>query len=280
MSLIEISNCSIQTYTSSSNGFWVNSYVIELPQGVIVIDTQFILSEARNLKRLIESTNKAILAIFITHPHPDHFNGTAELLSISGSIPVFSTQATLDGIIKIEESKRTFWKPTYHDDYPNSTTLPNYIIQSATSISIAGLKLFIEDIGQGETTNTSLIYLPDENILFGADLAYHEAHPWLIEVHSKKWTQQLEINYYKYKKVSKILVGHGQPGTAEMLIDQMNYIQSFRELIQTHIANGIALSEAKRQSIKETIIKIYPDYQFEGLIDMNISGVLTELVQN
>ncbi|HLL53067.1 MAG TPA: hypothetical protein VK447_05935, partial [Myxococcaceae bacterium] len=70
----------VGTYVSSSWGFNTSSYWIEGPEGLILIDTQFLLSAADEFVTWAEKVTgkKAVLAI-VLHANPDKFNGTSVL---------------------------------------------------------------------------------------------------------------------------------------------------------------------------------------------------------
>ncbi|MEB3213706.1 MAG: MBL fold metallo-hydrolase [Leptolyngbyaceae bacterium] len=134
----------IHVFASPEPAFLVNSFLIETQNGVIVVDAQFLVSEARKLKLEVEKLGKPLLGVIVTHPHPDHFNGVAVLCE-KENVPIYATQATFDAIKAIEAEKREFWKPTYGDEYPDFTMLPNQIVQSKEELVLDGLDIGIDD---------------------------------------------------------------------------------------------------------------------------------------
>lgn len=70
----------ISVFTSSEPAFLVNSVIIETQNGIIVVDAQFLVSEAQKLKQQIEQLGKPLLAVIITHPHPDHLHNRKEFI--------------------------------------------------------------------------------------------------------------------------------------------------------------------------------------------------------
>ncbi|QVI20353.1 MBL fold metallo-hydrolase [Nocardia tengchongensis] len=53
----------------------VNTYWLQAPQGLVVVDTQRSLTDARAALAAVEATGVPIAAILITHSHPDHVGG-------------------------------------------------------------------------------------------------------------------------------------------------------------------------------------------------------------
>lgn len=141
----------IHKYSSSSEAFLVNSFLIETPNGVVVVDTQFLVTPAKTLKQKVLDIGKPLLGIIITHPHPDHYNGTAILLDGLDSVPIYATQATYDGVKETEAPKREFWTPTYKNEYSKSTLLPTEIIKPGPLVIDA--TLLVDDLGSGEASD-------------------------------------------------------------------------------------------------------------------------------
>src|SRR5579884_751926 len=67
-------------YVSSNWGFSTNSYWIEGPEGLVVVDTQFLPSAAAEMVSWAEqATGKKVVLAVVLHPNPDKFNGTEVL---------------------------------------------------------------------------------------------------------------------------------------------------------------------------------------------------------
>jgi glyoxylase-like metal-dependent hydrolase (beta-lactamase superfamily II) len=62
----------VHIHTSSPDAFFVNSFIIEGVKSLVLVDTQFVLSEASVVAEKIAGLQKPLAAILITHPHPDH----------------------------------------------------------------------------------------------------------------------------------------------------------------------------------------------------------------
>ena len=69
----------LEVYTSPPNGYSVTSTIISGPNEVMVIDPQFLLSEAEHVIDRIHSMKKPLTLIYSTHAHPDHMFGVAAL---------------------------------------------------------------------------------------------------------------------------------------------------------------------------------------------------------
>jgi glyoxylase-like metal-dependent hydrolase (beta-lactamase superfamily II) len=125
----------VTRYTSSESGFAVNSWLVPTNTGLVVIDTQFTVSEADKLAASVLAAGRPLRAIMITHPHPDHYNGTCRLLKIA-QVPVYATQSTIEGMRATADAKRAQWKPTYGNDYPDETCFPDTLLPASGGVSV------------------------------------------------------------------------------------------------------------------------------------------------
>jgi glyoxylase-like metal-dependent hydrolase (beta-lactamase superfamily II) len=83
-------NPKIHVYTAPADKFFVNSFLIETLTGVIVVDTQFLVSTAEALGARLDALGKPLAAVIITHPHPDHYNGLPVLMRNRAPVPVYA----------------------------------------------------------------------------------------------------------------------------------------------------------------------------------------------
>ena len=65
----------LKVFTSSPEGFQVNSTLVSGAHDAILIDGQFVLSDAKRLVAEIKATNKHLTTVYVTHFHPDHYFG-------------------------------------------------------------------------------------------------------------------------------------------------------------------------------------------------------------
>jgi glyoxylase-like metal-dependent hydrolase (beta-lactamase superfamily II) len=220
----------INHYTSSENGFAVNSWIVPSNSGVIVIDTQFTVSDADNLAKVISESGQPLRAIIITHPHPDHYNGTCRLLELA-HVPVYATSQTISGIKTNEAAKRAEWKPFYGAAYPDRTCLPDHPVTAGSTIAIDGLNFEFRDYGAGEAESETVIFAPSLKAAFTGDIIYNTVHPWLAEGRSDQWLSQLERLSEELPWGWQIFPGHGPAEGAAVIHTQYDYILAFRDLV-------------------------------------------------
>lgn len=267
----------VRVFSSAESAFFVNSFIVDTTHGLVLVDTQFLNSSARQLREAIQAQGKPLLAVVITHPHPDHFNGTAEIAREWPGLPIYATQATIDVIRATEADKRAAWTPVYGDDYPKQTVLPNTVIVPGQAVIVDGLELRIDDLGEGESADITVIHLPQSNQLIASDLLYHRVHPWLAEGRTKQWLSQIEIVRERYATATGVFAGHGAAAGLDALAQQAEYLTNFRDWVSKGVADLTQPTAEEKSAIAENVLQRYPNYPLQMLVEMNIDGVAKEL---
>jgi glyoxylase-like metal-dependent hydrolase (beta-lactamase superfamily II) len=265
----------VSRFASNDQGFAVNSWIVPTARGIVVIDTQFTVTEADKLVKAVVHTGRPLEAIVITHPHPDHYNGTCQLLQLA-RVPVYATQATIDGIRATAEAKRTQWKPTYGKDYPDTTCLPDHAVPANTSVRIDGVEFRFRDYGPGEALGESIALAPSLHAAFVGDLIYNQVHPWLAEGRSVQWLAQLDRLAKEIPVDWVIYPGHGAAGGVAVIDAQRKYITELRSATQAKLGPSGLTPESSKEVV-EAIRARYPGWPLEMLIPINVDSVAKEL---
>ena len=92
----------IHRHQASPEGALVNAYLVEVPSGVIAVDSTLTVSDSRALRRRVDETGKPLLAVLLTQSHPDHYGGLRELWRVRkcGSSPLLGCTSRSAGMIR------------------------------------------------------------------------------------------------------------------------------------------------------------------------------------
>jgi glyoxylase-like metal-dependent hydrolase (beta-lactamase superfamily II) len=261
----------VSTYRSSPDAFFVNSHLLELQNQVVVVDTQFVLPEAAKLVEAVVALKKPLGAILLTHPHPDHVNGTAALLDRWPGVPVYATQATRSAMMELAAPKRAQWKPILGAAYPDSIVEPTYIVGDGETVTIENTSFKFYDLGAMESLNESIIELVAEKVAFVGDLFYNKVHPWLVEGRALRWREILDRVSAPLSRHNTLYPGHGESAAPAALQAQAAYMDHFFALVRR-----IGKDRDVAQVVAE-MKSTYPGWPLEMLIEMNIEPVRNEL---
>jgi glyoxylase-like metal-dependent hydrolase (beta-lactamase superfamily II) len=264
----------IVRYVSDEQGFAVNSWLVPTAGGLVVIDTQFTVSEAEKLSQAITKTALPVRAVIITHPHPDHFNGICRLLQIA-RVPIYATRATIDGIRATADVKRAQWKPMYGADYPDQNCEPDSVVANDAAIRIDGTVFRFQDFGPGEASDESIIVVPSLKAVFVGDLIYQNMHPWLAEGRSERWLLQLDRLQSSIPQDYTIYPGHGAAASTVVIGAQRRYIENFRSVVKSAIGSD-GLSADASQAIVAHTRNQYPGWPLDMLIPVNAAAMAKE----
>ena len=262
----------------------VNTYWVEGPEGVVVIDGQRELSKARQVRAQIEATGKPVAAVVLTHPHPDHFGGIGVFAPAGSGVPVYGSRQTRDSIAEDRFGLVKASHDVVGDDFPAEVTLPDRLLEDGETIHAAGLELVAHEWGEGEAECMTVLHLSAAHALFCADVVQDRMTAFLLEGRSSAWLGQLRRLRSAFPDVETLYPGHGEPGAPEVLIDrQIDYLDTFRALVEAEADDG-ELPEGADLRVAAAMAERYPGYEpvaaIPDLLKQDVAPVAKELAHH
>lgn len=275
----------IHNYYTSPAFEEIYYYAIETEEGLILIDTGRLLSQARYALDNLQQFDKPILAILITHPHTDHFGELPVFVKAAGvDVPIYSSQITYDSIEADKQGYIENRNEQLGRDFPEleKIPLPNSIVEDGQKLTIGDVDLIAYDFPINESDTTTTYYLPEQQVMFMGDLVNGKKTPGLFEGNTSNWLNTLRKIQERFADLELIYPGHSSPDNPSVLIEaQIDYIKTFRNLVSQALEDDDVVEEKEKQDISNEIEKLYPDYEtsllLPGLIEINIDGVAEEL---
>jgi glyoxylase-like metal-dependent hydrolase (beta-lactamase superfamily II) len=108
----------IHVVTASPAGLSVNGYLVEGKTGVVAVDSALTVSDSKALRARLDALGKPLLAVLLTHGHPDHYNGVSALVASNGKgskseVPIYALNAVARVIHEWDAKKEAQWKPMF-----------------------------------------------------------------------------------------------------------------------------------------------------------------------
>jgi glyoxylase-like metal-dependent hydrolase (beta-lactamase superfamily II) len=269
----------VHTYRSGERGLFVNSYLVEGAECVVAIDAPLLLSDGRAFRARLEALRKPLGGVLITHPHPDHYNTTGELLA-GEELPVIAHRDVDRQIRANDDAKRAQWGPLFGDEWPASATFPNRTVADEESVEFGDLRFTAWDFGPCESDSETVWLLGDGDIAFIGDLAFNGTHAYLADGHTDAWLRAIDRAEEAMVGPRTLYVGHGAPGMPAVLADQRRYLLMVRAAI-ARVANGRAqLSEDEANRVASLMERYLPSAPLSWLVVVGASAVAAEIAQD
>ena len=246
----------VGTFTSIPWGFDTNSYWLEGPDGVVVIDTQFLPSEAGRLLDVIAAaTPKPVVLAIVLHPNPDKFNG-ADVLRARGVRVVTSAQV-LAQVPKVAASRRRAFLKRYASDYPTQDPQLESLGDQSTTLRAAGLELRVHVLGRG--ASEAHVVVEHRGHLFGGDLLVSATHAWLELGYVSEWLAQLDT--LRALSPRRVHPGRGPSGGPELLDGTRAYLGRVQALAAQHCTGAVS-TPAAAEVVRAQLEREYAAYAY------------------
>jgi glyoxylase-like metal-dependent hydrolase (beta-lactamase superfamily II) len=271
----------IYTYTAGANGLFVNSYLVETDDGVVAVDGSLLVSDAHAFRARLDALHKPLLAVLVTHGHPDHFNGVIELVRGQGDVPIYATPEGRAVIDEVAESKRAQWTPTYGEEWPKETAYPNAVVDDGEVLALGGLRIRAHELGPCESASEAVyvVEAADDGppVAFTGDLFYNAHHSYNADGFTGAWLDALDRAAALLAGIDTLYPGHGRPAGPEALDAQRRYQLMLRETVRNLAGGEPSLSDAAKEQLTARMSAFLPDPALAWLVGLSADAVAAEL---
>ena len=212
------------------------------------------LQHSKELVDWVAESGKNLIAIYVTHPHGDHFFGLKLLLDRFPNARAFATASSVAGMQRQIDPDfiRSFWEPRFPGQVPSPLVAPE--ILDGDALYLEGEELRIIDLGHTDTANSTALYVPSIGLVVSGDAVYNNTHPYLAECDEKarnEWLRALDKIEALHPKA--VIAGHGVPdpdSSPHHIEETRGYIRDF---------NQVAASTSTAMDLYEKMLALHPN---------------------
>jgi glyoxylase-like metal-dependent hydrolase (beta-lactamase superfamily II) len=263
----------VGTYVSSNWGFSTNTFWIEGPDGVVVVDTQFLPSAAAEMLSWVEqATGKPVVLAVVLHPNPDKFNGAATLQK--RGVRVVTSDEVRALVPSVHEKRLRAFGARYAPDYPRDAPKLDSFGAVTTDLHAAGLVLRAHVLGAG--CSEAHVALEWEGHLFTGDLVASGGHSWMELGLLDEWHKR--IAELRALKPAFVHPGRGPSGGPGLLDEEESYLRHVESIVQGEHPSMPVRADAIAR-VKRALLDSYPSYEYDVFLDIGLPAVWERLAR-
>jgi glyoxylase-like metal-dependent hydrolase (beta-lactamase superfamily II) len=264
----------VHRFPTKHEGAFVNAYAVETGSGIVAVDGLLTISESRAMREELERIGKPLLAAVVTHSHPDHYAGLAQVVA-DNNVPIIAPQGVIDTIARNDAAKDAIVGPMFGDEWPAKRIFPNTPIEDGESVTFDGVTFTVIDLGPSESPHDSPWVLgEDAKTIFLGDQIYDHKHCYLADGFHEQWLANIAKLRERFPADAVFYIGHGGPVGPDMWDWQRGYIETFVEAVgaadwsQPELAKAAAVDRMKEYE---------PSDELRFLMELSIEPVAAEL---
>ncbi|MFE3165423.1 MBL fold metallo-hydrolase [Streptomyces sp. NPDC059224] len=144
----------------------------------VLVDPPMTTVQGEAVAKWVETSGKNLTHIFVTHGHGDHWFAT-NLLAERFGAQVVATEGTIKQMHHNVAIRPGFWDKLLPGQIPDSpvtaVTVPN------NRFTLEGREMVIVEVGHTDTDDTSVLHVPDLDLVVAGDVIYNGVHQFLVE---------------------------------------------------------------------------------------------------
>ncbi len=235
-----------------------NVSAILTDEGTICVDTPMVPSQAVQWRYKIEELagGKLCRYILITDMHRGHILGSQFF-----DCPVIGHDLAWKDMKGYSENYkhrvRQYFKrePAIQAEFTDiQIIVPEITFADKIMVVKGGRKVEMIYTG-GHTAATSIIYMPEEKVIFTGDNVLCNEHPYMSQANTRQWLAALAM--IKRMDVKVLVPGHGLPTTLEAVDETCRYIEFVRAEVYKLVKAGKDRKEVAN-ILAPTLLAMYP----------------------
>ncbi|MFD8706269.1 MBL fold metallo-hydrolase [Kitasatospora sp. NPDC059648] len=244
----------VAVFTGPESAFFTTSTLILGERTAILVDAQLTRSAGRELAEWVAGKGRRLLAVVITHQHPDHYFGAEEVLRLFPDAQLLAAPAVVEGIRRTVAAKVAQWKPVYGDDIPDRPLVPAPLLPQPLMLDRQVIPVLL--LGQADCGESTVVHVPGIRTVIAGDFVCNGTHLWTADTTpAQRTTWGHNLDRIADLGVDRVIAGHRAPeqgdDAARVLAFTAEYLKDFDRLLAEHPDDPEALISAMNERYGE-----------------------------
>ena len=239
-----------------------NTGIVIGDDAVLVADTQATPVMARDVvRRIREVTDKPIRYVFLTHYHAVRVRGASgyeearEIIASQDTYDLIVERGEQDMKSEIERFPRLFRAV---ESVPG-LTWPTLTFKGEMTLWLGKLEVKLLQLGRGHTKGDTVVWLPQQKILFSGDLVEYQSTPYCGDAYYEDWPATLDA--LAALEPEKVVPGRGAAlTTPEQVQEGFSGTRAFTSELYAAVREGVQAGKDLRTVYRETYDRLRPSY--------------------
>ncbi len=241
----------VHSLTAPEGVFANSTHIFETDDSLVLVDTQFLLPNALDMRAYADELGKPIDRMFITHAHPDHFLGSEAFADVD----LYALPDVAEEIAEIGDAEVAEKQADFGAAIASSFVTPE-VVEPGT-IEIDGVDFELSEVLDAEAHDQLVIAVPSAGTIAVGDIVYSGVH-LIMAGAPDTWTTALTDLQATSDDYPIVLAGHGLPTTPAAYDANIAWLAEASELL----AAG-----ADFETFKSGLIEAFPDRGMDAAID-------------
>jgi glyoxylase-like metal-dependent hydrolase (beta-lactamase superfamily II) len=245
---------------TGTNPLQPNSGIIVGERGVLVVDSGYSTAAGRDLLADVRRVSSLpVTMVVISHHHFDHSWGNeafegAQLIGHENARQMMlgDTSGYKDRMVAYAPTSSR-WYGLSPEDLAQQfaethVTAPESTFTDRAEVDLPGQRVELLHFGAGHTTGDTLVFLPDERVLFGGDLICNHVFPNAMDGDPLHWPAVL--TQVALLGANVLVPGHGRAGDRSILEDFGRCLDGLMEQVGEALSNGVPTPRAASEHLR------------------------------
>jgi len=259
-----------------------NTGIVIGDDAVMVIDTQATpVMAADVIRRIREVTDKPIRYVVLSHYHAVRVLGASayrpeHVIASHDTLDLIRERGEQDKASEIGRFPRLFQAV---ESVPPGLTWPTLTFTGRMTLWLGKLEVQIMQLGRGHTKGDTVVWLPQERILFSGDLVEFDATPYAGDAYFTDWPATLDR--IAELQPAQLVPGRGKAlQTEEQVATGLAGTRAFIADVYMNVKAGAAAGKDLNTVYRDTMAALRPAYGhwviFEHCMPFDVSRAYDE----